>query len=363
MITDFLDITIFGSLVLLSFLLLSNPLKINKKANFWFGFFMLFWASYWIDQVYLIFEKEQLNETLDFVLKIPQFLIPLCFYLGVLNFTNPNYKFTKKSLIFLILPFIYYTLLIYKQITGFPNKSILLGIVLIHGLLYIIVSFFKIRKHQKQILLFSSNTLEINLVWLERIIIISMVLIFSMTVFSILFYGFPLNLWMNLIVLVTIFATAYNILKQKEIFPKDKKQKEEIENIQENPISNNSKKQLLSDEKLIELKSKLNSLMLEKEPYLDSEINLIILSDQLEITSHQLSYVINNGFNQNFSQFINKYRVEKAKILLQGKDSEKLSMLGIAFESGFSSKSSFNTTFKKITGKTPSEFKKERSGL
>jgi AraC-like DNA-binding protein len=83
----------------------------------------------------------------------------------------------------------------------------------------------------------------------------------------------------------------------------------------------------------------------------------------MNITSHQLSYVINTGFNENFFRFINQYRVEKAKELLLLEEMNRLSILGIAFESGFNSKTSFNTTFKKFTGQTPSAFKEMRSNL
>ena len=71
----------------------------------------------------------------------------------------------------------------------------------------------------------------------------------------------------------------------------------------------------------------------------------------------------NNGFNQNFYGFINKFRVEKSKKLLADKELDKYSIIGIAFESGFNSKTSFNTTFKKLTGQTPSEFKRTCSNL
>jgi AraC-like DNA-binding protein len=103
--------------------------------------------------------------------------------------------------------------------------------------------------------------------------------------------------------------------------------------------------------------------MMIKKPYLDSELNLIKLAELLQMTPHQLSYIINNGFNENFFQYVNGYRVEKAKELLVEDEMNKLSILGIAFESGFNSKTSFNTTFKKFTGQTPSEFKTRSSGL
>jgi AraC-like DNA-binding protein len=74
-----------------------------------------------------------------------------------------------------------------------------------------------------------------------------------------------------------------------------------------------------------------------------------------------MSYLINSGFGENFFQFINKYRVERAKELLNIDKLSKYSILGIAFESGFNSKTTFNTTFKKFTNQTPSEYLKRVS--
>jgi AraC-like DNA-binding protein len=66
--------------------------------------------------------------------------------------------------------------------------------------------------------------------------------------------------------------------------------------------------------------------------------------------------VLNEGFGVNFFQFINAYRVAEAQRLLASAQHQHLSMVGIAFEAGFSSKTTFNTTFKKLTGLTPSQF-------
>jgi len=71
-----------------------------------------------------------------------------------------------------------------------------------------------------------------------------------------------------------------------------------------------------------------------------------------------LSYVLNKGIKKNFYQFINELRVEEAKILLLSDKVKTLDMLGIATHAGFNSKTTFNTTFKKLTGLTPSQFQK-----
>jgi AraC-like DNA-binding protein len=149
---------------------------------------------------------------------------------------------------------------------------------------------------------------------------------------------------------------------QREIFPLDEKQLKEIIDI-ETVQTSELKRKLISDSDLLKFKARLSELMENQKPYLDSELNLIKLAELIDMTPHQLSYVVNTGFNANFFGYINTYRVEKAKELLLQEEMNKLSVLGIAFESGFNSKTSFNTTFKKITGQTPSEFKKRSSAL
>jgi AraC-like DNA-binding protein len=168
---------------------------------------------------------------------------------------------------------------------------------------------------------------------------------------------------MNLFTLTIIYFIAYNSLRQKEIFPLDENQREEIITISQEDESTKPKRKLVSEDELISLKALLTDIMQQQKPYLDCDINLMKLSELLNITPHQLSYVINTGFNENFFQYINRHRIEKAKELLLKEDTNNLSILGIAFESGFRSKTSFNTTFKKITNQTPSEFKKSSSNL
>lgn len=77
----------------------------------------------------------------------------------------------------------------------------------------------------------------------------------------------------------------------------------------------------------------------------------------MNISTHHLSQAINQNLNTNFYKFVNAYRVEEVKKKLKNPEFEKYSILGIAFESGFNSKSTFNKIFKEETGMTPSEFK------
>lgn len=105
-----------------------------------------------------------------------------------------------------------------------------------------------------------------------------------------------------------------------------------------------------------EYKTRLISLMSEKKPYLDPNINLSELAVIAEMSSTGLSEVINTGFGMNFNDFINSYRVfEFKKLINQGK-SEQFSLVGVAYDCGFNSKATFNRVFKKQMGIAPSEY-------
>ena len=77
----------------------------------------------------------------------------------------------------------------------------------------------------------------------------------------------------------------------------------------------------------------------------------------LDISSHNLSEVINTRFRQNFFDFVNSYRIKQVKRELSDSKNSPFTVLALAFDAGFNSKSSFNTIFKKHTGRTPSEFR------
>jgi AraC-like DNA-binding protein len=99
---------------------------------------------------------------------------------------------------------------------------------------------------------------------------------------------------------------------------------------------------------------------MEKEKmYLDNDLNLPTIAEKLCISIHEASFLINETVGDNFYNFINKYRIEEAKRLLASTKIEQLNILGIAFASGFNSKTTFNTTFKRIVGISPSQYSKE----
>lgn len=104
-------------------------------------------------------------------------------------------------------------------------------------------------------------------------------------------------------------------------------------------------------------KKLLQALEVEKI-YLNPNLKLAELATHIDLTPHRLSQFINQTYEQNFSDFINTYRLQEAQHLLIHTDDK---ILAIALQSGFNSLSVFNTAFKKATGKTPSQYRRAHS--
>jgi len=114
----------------------------------------------------------------------------------------------------------------------------------------------------------------------------------------------------------------------------------------------------LSDADAMAFADRVKEYMESARPYLEPELSLPQLAADLDIPVHYLSQVINEQLGQNFHDFINRYRVDTFRERLASGGSDNLTLLGIAFECGFNSKSAFNRIFRQFTGMTPSEYRK-----
>ncbi|WP_108866392.1 tetratricopeptide repeat protein [Aquimarina aquimarini] len=97
--------------------------------------------------------------------------------------------------------------------------------------------------------------------------------------------------------------------------------------------------------------------MEKEQPYLDHEIKQSDLAKKLDISVHLFSEILNVCFEKNFNNFLNLYRVDRAKQLMKDDKYAHYKVLAIGYESGFASKTSFNRVFKQLVGQTPSEYR------
>ncbi|UOG76672.1 AraC family transcriptional regulator [Hymenobacter tibetensis] len=110
-----------------------------------------------------------------------------------------------------------------------------------------------------------------------------------------------------------------------------------------------------TDPELARWAVRLTDLMATDQPYLAPNLTLPELATRLGTNTSVLSRVINTGFNQNFNDYVNEYRVCEAERRLRDPRFQHYTLLAVALESGFNSKSTFNRVFKKLRGSTPSE--------
>ena len=116
---------------------------------------------------------------------------------------------------------------------------------------------------------------------------------------------------------------------------------------------------VLNDKQLKEFSKRLEKAIIEEKVFIENELSLTELSKKINIQPYQTSELISRIYSESFFDFINRHRIEEIKSRLNNPASESYSLLGIAMDCGFNSKSSFNTAFKKFTGITPSEYRKQ----
>jgi AraC-like DNA-binding protein len=127
------------------------------------------------------------------------------------------------------------------------------------------------------------------------------------------------------------------------------------------PASGNGKyrRSALRDDSARYYLDKLNRLMATEKYYLEGDLSLKSLADRVNISPHHLSQILNDKLRRSFYDYINEQRVEYAKRCLLGEPRRPIT--DIAFESGYNSKNSFYNSFKRYTGMTPSDYRREHA--
>jgi len=220
-----------------------------------------------------------------------------------------------------------------------------------------------LRRHRINIENQFSNVEKIDLSWLKTLVIASLI------VFSVNVSLFNINNYLHFAGFYELAQIAYSFsaiyvlfigyfgIKQGRIF---------IDNVNieiQHNIENRIKKEsvLLEKKDFSHIISRLTLLMEQDHPYLEPEITLSKLSNLLKVKPEILSEVLNSSLNQNFFDYINKYRIEDFKIKCLDKENKHLSVMGIAYDCGFNSKAAFYRAFNKFEGISPTTYISEVS--
>lgn len=359
-----------GGAFLLAFLLFNHPVGSNTVANKWLAFFVATFACAMLEIfLFNLSLHIQYPVSFAFIEVVRLFSAPIL-YLSILFFTTPSKRFKPRDLWhftpFAVL-FLFQLINIGKEENfQFENELIqslflqaLLLILPLQTLVYLFLSFRRLGQHQRNIEKVTSATEAVDLSWMKNFLLalVAVVLVW----FNLAFFNITvLYRYTPLLYLVGLYCLAYFSLRQKEIFAFAPAQLAELEPIIGlNSSDKNQKQQRLSESMVSSLKVKLEQVMIYDKAFLENELSLPMLAQQVGVSAHELSYLINEAYGENFYAFVNRHRVAEAKRLLSSAQLEQLNMLGIAFKSGFNSKTTFNTAFKKQTGQSPTEFVKQ----
>lgn len=227
---------------------------------------------------------------------------------------------------------------------------------------YSIRALILIYKYKKQIENFYSfRSYRINLIWLQ-VVVISFLVFYHIIIIISAYYtdGAIINhieIFRSGLLLIFVYILSFGGLRQQQLISEDYavNLNQHIETHKSTELQYS--KSSLKDEQAEEYLKTLVEFMNTTDIWKDNELSITKLSEQSGIARHYITQVLNQYLQKNFNTFVNEYRIEYAKKLILSKKYSNWSIIAIAYESGFNSKATFNSFFKKYTGKTPSEFK------
>jgi AraC-like DNA-binding protein len=229
------------------------------------------------------------------------------------------------------------------------------------GCTYVVLTLIEARKFNQKLKDSYSNIDKLNLNWLTHLVIGTAV-IWGVVILSYalnFIYGEELQANMLIYISISVFLYTLGIksLGQPQVVILDETPEAKTES--DSKKTDSYKKSGLSDKAAEESLNRLQEIMERDKPYKNNKLNLSDLSKMIGISNHNLSEVINKKLSTNFYDFINRYRVEEVKNLINEDEGQAYSILAHGYEAGFSSKSAFYSSFKKVCGKTPAQYRDE----
>lgn len=390
----------YSSLLLISFtqgiiysvLLLRKAIQTENKSNYWLSLF-IFLCSLFIAPWMLGFAGWYDNQPYrDFMFYMPfqhLFFIGPLIYFYTQSLLNPSFRLTKNNFLHLVPGILY---LVYSVVIWVYDQLILqdyyfyadgmdkdfeewyqkLG--LLSMIIYFILSIRYYNVYKKLMFQVVSYADSVLFKWIRNYLIAFLVMLLLPILFEIIGYFYPEmksyqgSWWFYLffsIVMYYIAITGYSnptnatipfkvsLFDKNPILLLDSNTSDEVESVID--IAHETFEETNSPEIAL-WKSKIETLIQGEKLYQNPELTLTDLAKKLETNASVISKTINQGFQMNFNDCINNYRIEAVKNSFANGEHKKSTLLGIAYDCGFNSKATFNRAFKKNTGTTPKEF-------
>lgn len=390
----------YSSVLLISFthgiiysaLLLSKAIKNENKSDYWLSLFIFLCSLYiapWMLGFAGWYDNQPYRDLLFYIPFQHLFFIGPIIFFYTQSLLNPSFRFSKKETAHLFPGTLY---LIYTFAIWVYDKYIFEGyffyedgidkdfeywyqkLGLISMVTYFILSIRYYNVYKKLMFQVVSYADSILFKWVKTYLIAFLIMLLLPITFDIMGFLFPEmksyqgSWWFFLffsIVMYYIAVTGYSnpvnstipfkmsFFDRNPILLFDSQNENETETVIdiEHEIFQESNSPQISL-----WKSKIETLIQEEKLYQNPELTLNDLAKKLETNASVISKTINQGFQMNFNDCINNYRIEAVKNSFTNGEHKKATLLGIAFDCGFNSKATFNRAFKKNTGKTPKEF-------
>ena len=249
----------------------------------------------------------------------------------------------------------------FSGVVGFIVRSpwiVVLALSILQTIAYVASIIRLLREHSARVKAAFSTIDRINLGWLRRRLVVYAA-IWAVGLAMVAAVGLEsraiglIGQIVFFLIALNTFVTGYLAMLQPEIF---------FGPFEARPVRRYERSSLAPENAALH-KTRLLELMEREKFFLDSEITLPKLAQALEIPTAHLSQVINDLLGRNFYEFINHYRVEDAKRRLAGPDASRDKLITVALDCGFNSLATFNRVFKELAGRTPSEYRKNPTGL
>lgn len=377
--------------LLFAILLLGKGVRDEQKSSSWLAAFILLCSLYiapfmcgyagW-------YSKQPYREILFFTPFQQLFLMPPILYFYIKSLLNPSFVFQKKDWLHLLPAILYllYALVmwltdtmvldeyffyaderdrdldLWYQIAGF--------LMMAYYLLRCLRLYARYRRNTYQMVSFAESIL---FSWVQRFLIVFLLLLLIRILFfalnpewanfgakywyylsfSILFYFISWTGYVHAVKTSMPFRYAFDVNQSAERLSP-------VVSPEASPIEEVSTKDESASDYDKDLKEKIEDLMQAEKLFTNPRLTLFDVAQTVDSHPKKVSNVINKGFQMNFNDFVNRYRVQEVIRRIESKEDQIKTLLGIALDSGFNSKSTFNRAFKKHTNRTPKDYFQEK---